>query len=103
MLEELASTFPILTCILFLPVIGAAVLWLFEDEDMVRTSALTIALPPEGVPPRAHFAARTALSPAPRSRTSERGSALRVEAREGSNDSPSVRSLRLEGAALSSP
>ena len=44
MLEELASTFPILTCILFLPVIGAAVLWLFDDEDMVRTSALTIAL-----------------------------------------------------------
>ena len=44
MLEELASTFPILTCILFLPVIGAVVLWLFDDEDMVRTSALTIAL-----------------------------------------------------------
>ena len=44
MLEELASTFPILTCILFLPVVGAVVLWLFDDEDMVRTSALTIAL-----------------------------------------------------------
>jgi NADH-quinone oxidoreductase subunit M len=44
MLEELVSTFPILTCILFLPVIGAVVLSLFDDEDMVRTSALTIAL-----------------------------------------------------------
>jgi NADH-quinone oxidoreductase subunit M len=44
MLEELASAFPILSCILFLPLAGAAVLWLFEDEDMVRTSALTIAL-----------------------------------------------------------
>lgn len=44
MLEELASTFPILSCILFLPLIGAAVLWLFDDEDMVRTSALTISL-----------------------------------------------------------
>src|SRR6266850_2435519 len=44
MLEELASTFPILTCILFLPVIGGVVLWLFDDEDMVRTSALTVAL-----------------------------------------------------------
>jgi NADH-quinone oxidoreductase subunit M len=44
MLEELASAFPILSCILFLPVAGAAVLWLFDDEDMVRTSALTIAL-----------------------------------------------------------
>lgn len=44
MLEELASTFPILTCILFLPLVGAVVLWLVEDEDMVRISALTIAL-----------------------------------------------------------
>ena len=44
MIEELASTFPILTCILFLPVIGAVVLWLFDDEDMVRTAALTVSL-----------------------------------------------------------
>jgi NADH-quinone oxidoreductase subunit M len=46
MLEELASTFPIpiLSCILFLPLVGASVLWLFDDEDMVRTSALAIAL-----------------------------------------------------------
>lgn len=44
MLEELTAGFPILSCILFLPVIGAAVLWLFDEEDMVRTSALTIAL-----------------------------------------------------------
>ncbi len=44
MLEELASTFPILTCILFLPVVGAAVLWLLDDEDKVRISALAIAL-----------------------------------------------------------
>src|SRR5574337_1523004 len=44
MLEELAAGFPILSCLLFLPAIGAAVLWLFEDEDMVRTSALTISL-----------------------------------------------------------
>src|SRR5262245_55093173 len=44
MLEELSSTFPILSCILFFPFVGAAVLWLFDDEDMVRTSALTISL-----------------------------------------------------------
>ncbi len=44
MLEELSATFPILSCILFFPLVGAAVLWLFEEEDMVRTSALTIAL-----------------------------------------------------------
>lgn len=44
MLEQLDSTFPILTCLLFFPLVGAAVLWLFDDEDLVRTSALTIAL-----------------------------------------------------------
>lgn len=44
MLEELVSGFPVLSCILFLPLVGAAVLWLFEDEDMVRTSALAISL-----------------------------------------------------------
>jgi NADH-quinone oxidoreductase subunit M len=44
MLEQLDSTFPILTCLLFFPLVGAAVLWLFDDEDLIRTSALTIAL-----------------------------------------------------------
>src|SRR5574338_504347 len=44
MLEELTAGFPILSCILFLPIVGATVLWLFDEEDMVRTSALTIAL-----------------------------------------------------------
>ena len=42
MLEELAAGFPILSCLLFLPLVGAAVLWLVDDEDMVRTSALTM-------------------------------------------------------------
>ena len=44
MLEQLDSTFPILTCLLFFPLVGAAVLWLFDDEDLIRTSALTITL-----------------------------------------------------------
>ena len=44
MLEELTAVFPILSCILFLPVVGAIVLWLLDDEDMVRSSTLTIAL-----------------------------------------------------------
>ena len=43
MLEQLDSTFPILTCLLFFPLVGAAVLWLFDDEDTVRTLALAIA------------------------------------------------------------
>jgi NADH-quinone oxidoreductase subunit M len=44
MLEELTAGFPILSCILFLPVVGAAVLWLLDDEDMVRIAGLAIAL-----------------------------------------------------------
>ncbi len=44
MLEELTAGFPILSCILFLPVVGAAVLWVVDDEDTVRSAALTIAL-----------------------------------------------------------
>ncbi|MCP9470004.1 MAG: NADH-quinone oxidoreductase subunit M [Nitrospira sp.] len=44
MLEELTAGFPILSCILFLPMAGAVLLWLIEDEDLVRTSALAISL-----------------------------------------------------------
>jgi NADH-quinone oxidoreductase subunit M len=43
MLEQLDSTFPILTCLLFFPLVGAAVLWLFDDEDTVRAWALGFA------------------------------------------------------------
>lgn len=44
MLEELTAGFPILSCILFLPVVGATILWMIEDEDTVRSATLTIAL-----------------------------------------------------------
>ncbi|MCP9446957.1 MAG: NADH-quinone oxidoreductase subunit M [Nitrospira sp.] len=44
MLEELTAGFPILSCILFLPLAGAILLWLIEDEDLVRTSALAVSL-----------------------------------------------------------
>ncbi len=44
MQEEFAFGFPILSCLLFLPFVGAAVLWLIEDEDMVKTGALGISL-----------------------------------------------------------
>lgn len=44
MLEELTVGFPILSCILFLPVVGAIILWVVEDEDTVRGATLTIAL-----------------------------------------------------------
>jgi len=44
MLEELSAGFPIFSCILFLPVLGAVALWLLHDTHVVRTSALTITL-----------------------------------------------------------
>ncbi|HKY70518.1 MAG TPA: NADH-quinone oxidoreductase subunit M, partial [Nitrospira sp.] len=43
MLEQLDSTFPILSCLLFIPLVGAALLWLFDDEDTIRVLALGIA------------------------------------------------------------
>lgn len=44
MFEQFQATFPILSCLIFFPLAGAAVLWLFDDEDRVRTSALTVSL-----------------------------------------------------------
>ncbi|HET6674099.1 MAG TPA: proton-conducting transporter membrane subunit, partial [Nitrospiraceae bacterium] len=44
MLEEFGFSFPILSYIIFLPLVGAAILWLIEDEDLVKTAALGIAL-----------------------------------------------------------
>src|SRR5207245_871340 len=47
-LNEIAADqqigFPILTVLTFLPLVGAAVLWLFQkDEDLIRKSAMAIA------------------------------------------------------------
>ena len=44
MLEEFSFTFPILSYIIFLPLVGAAILWLLEDEDLIKTAALGVAL-----------------------------------------------------------
>jgi NADH-quinone oxidoreductase subunit M len=44
MLEEFGFSFPILSYIVFFPLAGAVLLWLIEDEDMVRTTSLGIAL-----------------------------------------------------------
>ncbi len=44
MLGEFGFTFPILSYIIFLPLVGAAILWLIEDEDLVKTAALGVAL-----------------------------------------------------------
>lgn len=44
MLEELTAGFPILSCILFLPLAGALVLWLIEDENLVRAWSVAIAV-----------------------------------------------------------
>lgn len=44
MLEEFSFGFPILSYLIFLPLVGAAILWLIEDEDLVKTTALGISL-----------------------------------------------------------
>ncbi|MGQ0811463.1 MAG: complex I subunit 4 family protein [Nitrospiraceae bacterium] len=44
MLEEFGFGFPILSCLLFLPLLGAIALWLVEDEDLVRTTTLAVSL-----------------------------------------------------------
>ncbi len=44
MLEEFSAGFPILSCLLFLPLLGAAVLWWLEDEDLVKITALAVSL-----------------------------------------------------------
>ena len=43
MLQELAFSFPALSFMIFLPVIGSVVLWLFDDEDLIKKSAAAIA------------------------------------------------------------
>ena len=44
MLEEFSFGFPILSYLIFLPLAGAAVLWLIEDEDLLKTTTLGITL-----------------------------------------------------------
>ena len=43
MLQELTFGFPILSLLIFLPIGGTIILWLIEDEDLVKKSALAIA------------------------------------------------------------
>lgn len=44
MLEELSFNFPILTCLLMVPVLGALILWFLDDEEMVKAVALGVTL-----------------------------------------------------------
>ena len=41
MLEEFSFGFPILSYLIFLPLAGAAVLWLIEDEDLLKIRQVT--------------------------------------------------------------
>ena len=43
MLEELTFGFPILSLILFFPLMGAVALWLLDDDEMIKNAALAIA------------------------------------------------------------
>ena len=44
MLDELTFGFPILSLLLFFPLVGAMILWLIEDEDLLKSSALGISV-----------------------------------------------------------
>jgi NADH-quinone oxidoreductase subunit M len=43
MLDELTFGFPILSFVLFFPLVGALIIWLLEDEDLIKNAALGIA------------------------------------------------------------
>ena len=44
MLEELTFGFPILSLLLFFPLVGAMLLWLLDDEDLLKNAALGISV-----------------------------------------------------------
>jgi NADH-quinone oxidoreductase subunit M len=44
MLEELTFGFPVLTLLLFFPLVGAMLLWLLEDEDLIKNAALGVSV-----------------------------------------------------------
>mgnify|MGYP003326808662 CR=1 FL=1 len=44
MLEELQFGFPLLSVMIFLPLIGAIILWMQNDPDLLKKSALGIAV-----------------------------------------------------------
>ncbi|MGH7231694.1 MAG: proton-conducting transporter membrane subunit, partial [Nitrospiraceae bacterium] len=43
MLEEMTFGFPILSLLLFFPLVGAMLLWLLDDEDLIKNAALGIS------------------------------------------------------------
>lgn len=43
MLEELTFGFPILSLILFFPLLGAVLLWLLDDDDLIKNASLALA------------------------------------------------------------
>ena len=61
MLEEFSFGFPILSYLIFLPLVGAAVLWLIDDEDLLKSTTLGITL----VGWRSHTSSWCASSPIP--------------------------------------
>jgi NADH-quinone oxidoreductase subunit M len=43
MLEELTFGFPVLTLLLFFPLAGAVVLWLLDDDDLIKKATLAVS------------------------------------------------------------
>ena len=44
MMQELTYTFPILSWLVFLPLIGALSIWVLQDQDLIRKAALGVSL-----------------------------------------------------------
>ena len=43
MMQELTYAFPILSWLVFLPLIGALIIWVAQDQDLIRKSALAVS------------------------------------------------------------
>ncbi len=44
MLEELTFGVPLLSMVLFLPLVGAFVIWMMEDEDLIKNMTLAVSV-----------------------------------------------------------
>jgi NADH-quinone oxidoreductase subunit M len=44
MMQELTYAFPILSWLVFLPLIGALIIWVLQDQDLIRKAALGVSL-----------------------------------------------------------
>ena len=65
MTEELHVAFPILSVLLLLPLAGALLMWLLQDEDLIKKTALGISILElvPACPPGAILSSRSVFRP----------------------------------------